>query len=440
MNLSKSRGRALVLGAGISGLAAAHAFQDRGYEADVLESCPSIGGLTRTVKVGDFCFDYTGHFLHLARYESPSAIPYAGLRDDGWEKIDRKSFCYVGGRLITSPIQYHLGELPQNMLKDCIDSYNARPVITDTYDLSFRDFIVSGFGRYLADLFLIPQNEKTMATSLDRLSIKAVKRFFPPPDECRVRAGMSANASRPPEYNSNFWYPKTGAIEILVDGLAHGLTNIFTLEEVVEIDLEARKVRTRKGHTWNWDILCSSIPMRRLCALTHDNDLKHWSGELTHSSTISINLGVRGALAPELREAHWIYVPDRSIPFYRVGFFSNISPAMCPADCASVYVEVGVPSEELDDIDVAGKLQPVVLQALEGLGWLKVKSITCTVINVMRCAYVHHTPRREQLVENIKQRLARYDVFPIGRYGLWDYISMEDSIYSAILTVQAVSR
>src|SRR5215813_5454710 len=109
--MSKSRQRALVLGAGISGLTAGRALQDLGYDTVVLEACPSIGGLTRTVKVGDFCFDYTGHFLHLARYGTPSEIPYADLRDEDWVSIERRSFCYVGGRLITAPIQYHLGEL-----------------------------------------------------------------------------------------------------------------------------------------------------------------------------------------------------------------------------------------------------------------------------------------------------------------------------------------
>jgi protoporphyrinogen oxidase len=428
----------LVLGAGISGLAAARALQDRGYETVVLESCPSIGGLTRTVKVADFCFDYTGHFLHLIRYSSPSAIPYAQLRDEDWVRIERKSLCYVGGRLITAPIQYHLGELPPDILKASVNSYNARPALADSRDVSFRDFIVSGFGQYLADLFLIPQNEKTMATSLDRLSIKAVKRFFPPPDESRVRAGMRINAQSPPEYNSQFWYPKVGGIEILTDGLARNLSSVFTLEEVVDIDLQARRVRTRRGHTWIWDVLCSSVPLRTLCAVTHDNDLNQWAGALTHSSTISINLGVRGVLSPELRKAHWIYVPDSSIPFYRVGFYSNISPAMCPPDLASVYIEVGVLSEELDHVDVAGDLQPKVLQAISDLGWLKVKSVTCSVIHIIRCAYVHHTPSREYAVENIMNRLALYDVFPIGRYGLWDYISMEDSIYSAISTVERV--
>jgi hypothetical protein len=49
----------------------------------------------------------------------------------------------------------------------------------------------------------------------------------------------------------------------------------------------------------------------------------------------------------------------------------------------------------------------------------------------MRHAYVHHTPTRNESVRFILNRLKEHNVYPIGRYGLWDYTSMEDSMESA---------
>ncbi len=49
----------------------------------------------------------------------------------------------------------------------------------------------------------------------------------------------------------------------------------------------------------------------------------------------------------------------------------------------------------------------------------------------MRHAYVHHTPDRDSTVKAILERLRNAGIFPIGRYGLWDYTSMEDSMESA---------
>ena len=178
----KTETSAIVIGGGIAGLIAAQTLQDKGLDYLLLERCPTLGGLTRTIEVGEFCFDYTGHFLHLCRYSSPADIPLAGLDNDDWFRVTRKSCCFVGGKLITAPIQYNLRELPQPLLDQCVASYNGRDAAALDQEASFRDYIVKGFGERLADLFLIPQNEKTMAVSLDLLSEAAVRRFFPAPD------------------------------------------------------------------------------------------------------------------------------------------------------------------------------------------------------------------------------------------------------------------
>jgi protoporphyrinogen oxidase len=195
-------------------------------------------------------------------------------------------------------------------------------------------------------------------------------------------------------------------------------------------------VQTRAGEKFNWETLFSSMPLPWLCRICTDPALRLAAKELSHSATISFSLGMRAPLPEHLRGVHWVYVPDPAIPFYRVGFYSNLSPGTCPPDCSSMYIEVGMPSETVDHIDIAGDLQPRVLRHLAQLGWIRIDAIVCVVTHIMRCAYVHHTPQREQIVQQIFQRLAQHRVFPIGRYGLWDYMSMEDSIESAIEAVK----
>lgn len=427
----------LVVGGGLSGLAAAQCLQEHGRDYMLLEQCPGLGGLTRTVQVANFCFDYTGHFLHLSRYKSPAGVPYANLNNDEWQQVERRSYFLAAGRLITAPIQYHLGELPDDILKQCVDSYEGRSK-TATENATFRDFIVGGFGQVVADRFLIPQNEKTMAIALDRLSVSAVKRFFPPPDEKRIRAGFARQELATTEYNSTFWYPKLGGIELLVRGLSNGLTKDEVNEEVVMINLDQRSVLTKSGSCFAWDILLPSMPLKTICALTNDEELRQAADQLSHSTTISFNFGVRGSLPKELKDAHWIYVPDRSIPFYRFGCYSNISTGMCTPGNSAIYVEAAVPGEDVDRTDVVGELQPQVIAALVQLGWVRSEDIVCSVTHVIRCAYVHHTPERERLIGRIRSRLEECGIHPIGRYGLWDYTGMEDSIESALVTVRGL--
>jgi len=428
----------IVLGGGISGLTAARILQQQGRDFLLLERCPTLGGLTRTVEVGEFCFDYTGHFLHLSRYRTPEDIPYANLKNDEWTPVSRRSCCFVADKLITAPIQYNLAELPPTLFKQCVESYNARTNLTSNDNATFRDYIVSGFGQALADLFLIPQNEKTMAISLERLSKDAVRRFFPPPDDNLVRQGMNATtASSVKSYNSTFWYPKTGGIGRLVHGLGAGIANCAVAQDVISINLRDRTLRTRSQNTFVWDMIFSSIPLKSLCEMTGDDELVCASAELSYSSTISFDIGLQGSLRTDFEEIHWLYIPDRKIPFYRVGFFSNIGKGMCTPGHHAIYVEVGLPSEQVDRTNLVQDLQPQVIRSLEDLGWIDSRDVTCVVMHIVSPAYVHHTPQRDRALDSILSRLREFSVFPIGRYGLWDYTSMEDSMESARAAVLA---
>ncbi|MGB9067682.1 MAG: NAD(P)-binding protein [Candidatus Acidiferrales bacterium] len=424
----------VVLGGGISGLTAARTLQEQRRPYILLEKCPTLGGLTRTVEVGEFCFDYTGHFLHLCRYRTPEDIPYANLKNDEWTQITRRSCCFVGGQLITAPIQYNLAELPPELFARCAESYEKRPTLSNDENATFRDYVVSGFGQELADLFLIPQNEKTMAIQLDQLSRRAVRRFFPAPDEALVRAGMTTRktgSDKATGYNSAFWYPTMGGIGRLVQGLRTGIDSCALNQDVVAVDLQKKTVRTKNHDTFSWDVIFSSIPLKSLCEMTGDAELVRQAAQLSYSSTVSFNIGMRCPLRPEFRDIHWLYVPDRTIPFYRVGFYSNIGEGTCTPGHSSLYVEVGLRSEETDRINLIDSLQPRVMKSLEELGWIDSRAVNCVVVHVMRHAYVHHTPSRDAALDAILGRLREAGVHPVGRYGLWDYTSMEDSMESA---------
>ncbi|HEX3625625.1 MAG TPA: NAD(P)-binding protein [Verrucomicrobiae bacterium] len=429
----------VVLGGGISGLAAACALQHSRADYMLLERRPSVGGLTRTSQVGDFCFDYTGHFLHLRRYESPSKIPFAGLQDSDWKRVERRSACYVANTMVTAPIQYNLGELPQDILDKCIQSYEQRQMDGRSCGTSFRDYIVRNFGTALADLFLIPQNEKTFAISLDGLCMNAIKRFFPVADDAAIRRGIRGESALTAGYNSTFWYPVIGGIEALTRGFSRGLGRISENQDVCSIDLKRRTLRTVKGTEITWDALLTSVPLPSFCRMTGEPDLIEAAKQLTHSTTVAVNVGLRGEVAAPLANRHWVYVPDRNLPIYRVGVYSNISDGTCAPGRVALYAEVGLSAEQVCQLDLLS-LESEVLSCLEKLEWLDRSKVECVMSHILHCAYVHHTPVAERLVGSIFDRFSTARVFPIGRYGRWDYTSMEDSIEDGISTVDKVLK
>ena len=129
--------------------------------------------------------------------------------------------------------------------RDCarhaVSHIGLRPLLPSSGGITFKDYLLAGFGKKLADIFLIPQNEKTLAASLDHISANAVQRFFPPPDEQLIRSGIEAAPSRAEGYNATFWYPRRGGIEKLAEGLKNSLPELHLLEEVAAIDVVNKK-------------------------------------------------------------------------------------------------------------------------------------------------------------------------------------------------------
>ena len=254
--------RHLVIGAGISGLASCAFASEKDYL--VLERDQEIGGYCKTVKVGGFTWDYSGHFFH---FKHPEIEAWLRARMTGQNiiTVEKKSFISYRGGLIDFPFQKNIHQLPKDELVDCLyDLYFARSSDVPrkagevASEANFKEMLYARFGRAIAEKFLIPYNEKLYATDLATLDRDAMGRFFPHADLTDVIRNMKVadNAS----YNSTFTYPEGGAIEyvkaiasaVRPDGVSLG-------EGLVSVDL-ARKVATTT---------------RREIAFQHQSRFKH---------------------------------------------------------------------------------------------------------------------------------------------------------------------
>jgi protoporphyrinogen oxidase len=142
---------------------------------------------------------------------------------------------------------------------------------------------------------------------------------------------------------------------------------------------------------------------------------------LRWAGVYNLNLGVER----DLGDRHWIYFPEAEWAFYRVGFPHNFSPAQAPAGCGSLYAEVSYsPSRPLNrNIDSRIKLQ------LQQVGILKESDkILAECALDIPCAYVIYDHHYRRCVPPLKKFLREQGIYPIGRYGAWEYGSMEDAL------------
>ncbi|MCC6213883.1 MAG: NAD(P)-binding protein [Polyangiaceae bacterium] len=423
----------LIVGAGVTGLATSAALVAQGdQDFLVLERDAEIGGYCKTVVQDGFTWDYSGHFFH---FRDPAIERWLRERMPGRRvvTVQKRSFIRWADGYVDFPFQKNIHQLPREDFVDClVDLYLARApreLLGDRgsprrEERTFLDMLHARFGRGIAERFLVPYNEKLYACDLATLDVDAMGRFFPHADLTEIVLNMrsASNAT----YNATFTYPEGGAIEY-VRALARDLPDgaLATSEELVGLDLEQR-IATTNRRELAYRRLISSAPFPALARLS---GLPHDTSPFVHNRVLVFNLGF-DTKGP--REPHWIYYPDRTISFYRVGFYDNI----LGTERMSLYVELGYRHDQ--PIDVAEAL-PRVLADLERVGVVNGQRLVAWHSVVMDPAYVHVSQAANRERDRLQAELARHHVHSIGRYGGWTYCSIEDDIVEARALVASLA-
>jgi len=401
----------IIIGAGVTGLTYAN-FTNSPYV--IIEADNHTGGLCNTIIQDGFIWDYSGHFFH---FQDPMIASFIRERLDesGLVKVEKHTQIKYKDRMVDFPFQKNIHQLPQEEFIDCLyDLFN----IGEIEQHSFKDMLYAKFGKSIAEKFLIPYNTKLYATDLNNLDKDAMGRFFPYADKEDIIRNF--RKSENDSYNGSFLYHKRGAIQY-VRALERDVPKekIYLNERVERINLQTHLVQTNK-RTIPYEHLISTIPfvqLLQLCQLDYDKSALSWNKVLV------FNLGFDGKGADRVN--HWIYFPESKYCFYRVGFYSNI----IPSDRMSLYVEVGLKPNE--DINVEQKLHQV-LNDLQVAGIVNEEQLISWHSIVMNPAYVHVSQKGITEVAKMKTILAKSKVYSIGRYGSWNYSSIEDNMKEAI--------
>lgn len=411
----------VVVGAGVSGLGFANFICECEPAARVLvlEREAEAGGYCRTVIRDGFVWDYSGHFFH---FKHPEIEHWLRARMPGQriETITKQSFIRYAGRDIDFPFQKNIHQLAQDEFIECLYDLFFRPAGEVT---SFLDMLYKRLGRGITEKFLRPYNEKLYATSLDALDPDAMGRFFPHADVADIIANMKPGA-RDAGYNATFTYPQGGAIEY-VKALLHDVADCVALDEgVTAIDPAARTVTTPK-RTVSYRHLVSSMPLPallRMCGIAHAG--------FTSNKVLVFNLGF-DRKGP--RGVHWMYFPDRSISFYRVGWYDNIFDT----DRMSLYVEIGLAHDEQVDVDA---MRARVLADLAREKIVDGHRLVAHHDVILDPAYVHITQASLAATAQHRRDLAAQGIHSVGRYGGWTYCSIEDNLVETRALASELTR
>ena len=100
---------------------------------------------------------------------------------------------------------------------------------------------------------MVPYNEKLSTVSVEELTCDWLGRSCPQPSLEAIRKGGEDKHEVETGYNRSFLYPAHGGIATLSSGLARLVPNLITGVRAVEIDTEARRVRSDDGREFGYE-------------------------------------------------------------------------------------------------------------------------------------------------------------------------------------------
>ena len=414
----------VILGAGLAGLSAAF-FLKENYQIFEKEAAP--GGLCRSRKINGYTFDYDGHLLHFKDNGILNLV--RKLMKDNLVSIRRDSWISSFGCYTRYPFQANLFGLPKNVIRECILGFidaQLNGKANKDKRTNFRQWILNTFGSGIARHFMLPYNNKFWTIPAHRLSWEWVDGYIPVPTIKDLLNGTIAQSKKRLGYNARFWYPCKGGIESLIFAFQKSIrNNIYTLHRATKIDLAKRTVTFQNDRAVRFDNLISTLPLPEMLKLIPNlpTEIRVALSKLKYTSILCLNLGVA---RENISDKHWIYFPEKRFIFFRVGFPTNFSSSVAPPGKSSLYVEVAYsPNKLVNKNDLVKRILGDLSKAeiLSGDDTIEVRDPLD-----IKYAYIIYDKNYKESKKLIHEYLNRHHIYPIGRYGRWKYMSMEDAI------------
>jgi protoporphyrinogen oxidase len=408
-----------ILGAGLTGMSAAHHLGE-GFQ--IHERLGHAGGHAITIEQDGYRFDRTGHLLHLR--DDAMRTWVERLLGGDYLTIQRQSRIWSQGVYTRYPYQANTFGLPAQTAYECLIGYlRARDAEAAAPEpKTFEEFCLKHFGDGFSRHFMIPYNQRLWGVHPRDMTVSWCTRFVPRPKLEDVIAGVVGLNDRELGYNANFIYPRRG-IGQLTDALAKELTPSLRLSHAPRaIDWRNKKLLFADGEV-PYRALVSTAPLDTLIGLLADAPpaIAAASKKLVCNPLLYLDVALERPCGVDL---HWVYVPEERYPFYRVGCYSAFSPEMAPPGKSNLYVELA--SREAPDLPalrarVTADL--IEMQLIE-----RAQDVRFAELRRIDHAYVVYNHDYDESLAVIAPFLAEQGIVSCGRYGGWNYSSMEDAL------------
>jgi protoporphyrinogen oxidase len=351
-------GHAVIIGGGVSGLAAGRRLAEKGWEVDLFEKSSACGGLCSTLVIDGFTFDLGPHVFHNSIRE---LAPFQ--RNDLIPATFSESFL-IKGQILNFPLELvthgYLFDMFTTLAKNTLGGPNA-----PTSNL--EDIAAASYGSKVnAEIFkpLIekwcnsPMNQldpryfaSRMHSKLQMNDVLARLRSIFNDLERDISNSLWRNGTpvQPVQQNGPGGIPdapgysgRTGA-RIVPDRLAQSVEGfrIHCGHPVTALRVENRRIVSLEagGRQIQPDFVVSTAPLNRLAGIINgESPLK----ALNKISFLNLVLVFVRIQRPSLLKTEWTWIPDSGVPFYRISEMKVLGKNHAPAGATGLCLETSL--------------------------------------------------------------------------------------------------
>ena len=411
----------IIIGAGVSGLASAQLLKENNSDSIVLEKANKPGGLIKCDVVNGHLFHRVGGHVFNTRVESVAQWFWSKFnKDNEYIQAKRNAGIFMDNQYLSYPLENSLYKFDEKTIRSIFNELIDLEHSADKNYDNFEDFLLGNFGKKLYQLYFKPYNQKIWKTDLSKVALPWLDGKLPMPNHREI---IMNNILRKEETNmvhSSFYYPKENGSQYIADRLSDGLN--------IELNTTADSLvyKDRKwviNDLYQAEKIIYTGDIRQLHKLVHGVSSK--TKEVLKLVSQLVSNGTSNLLCTtDNTKYSWLYLPEGSTPAHRIIYTGNFSPSNYPnKERPSCTVEFSgqTPVEEMQKA----------IKKLRG-------NLEMIDYNYEPNSYVIQQHGDREKINNVKDALAQYGLFLVGRFAEWEYHNMDKAIESAMKVVNSL--
>ncbi len=457
----KADAEVFVIGAGPAGLTAAYCLTKETPSVIVIEKDPVyVGGISRTVRNGNFLFDIGGHRFFSQAKEVVDL--WREILPNDFIERPRLSRIYYGEKFYSYPLNAFeaLRNLGIFTSAACMLSFAYSKIFPIAAPRSFHDWVRNQFGERLFQIFFKTYTEKVWGMSCDDISadwaaqrIKGLDLRVAVVNALQHAVGRKQKEAAAGDIVKTlietFQYPRKGP-GMMWEAAAARITErggqILMGRELAELAYDDGKklwsieVATADGKSERYTArqVISSAPVRELVQKLVPKPIS-----LLHARALRYRDFLTVALMvdkPDVVADNWIYIHDPSLKVGRVQNFGSWSPEMSPAGMTCLGLEYfcfegdGLWTMPDDDLIVLAKRE------IAKVGLISASDVIHGCVVRQPKAYPVYDDAYRDHMEMIRLDLEKS--FPslhlVGRNGMHKYNNQDHAMMTAMLTARNI--